>query len=107
MEGFWLLDAQALHEPAILLQRQLPRFISVSGPLKAATFQSLVQKEKAISLPVQRLDPIPSSATEQKQCVCKWIQLKLLLDHDRQTVNAPAKVGISAGNVNLPGMKFV
>ena len=52
---FWLFHAQAFHEPAVLLRADLPCFPAVSGPLIYAALQTLIQKDKAVSLPVPRL----------------------------------------------------
>ena len=63
---FRLVYAQALHEPAILLRCKCSCLTLFSWPLKAAGFQAFVQEDKAVSFPVQRLDPVPASSTEQK-----------------------------------------
>ena len=51
--------------------------------------------------PVQCLDSIPASTTEQEQGVGEWIQMKLLLNHGRQSVNSASQVGVAAGDVDL------
>ena len=71
---FRLVYTQTLHEPAILLRCQHSGFTLISGPLKAAPLQSLVQQHKAVALPVQSLDPVPPSVAEQKQRIGKGIQ---------------------------------
>lgn len=97
----WLLHAQALHEPPVLLGSERPGFAFLSRPLEAARLQTLVQQQKSVAFPIQRFDAIPTTATEQKQCVCKRIQRKLLLDQSGQTVNPTAQVRIAAGNVDF------
>ena len=44
-----------------------------------ALLQAFVQKDEAVSFPVQALDAVSPSPAEQEQCVGEWIQLKLLL----------------------------
>ena len=75
----WLVDLQSFHEPAILLRRQLPRFRLAAWPLKTAAFQTLIQQQKSVSFPVQRLDAVSSSAAEQKDRIGERIQPELLL----------------------------
>ena len=95
-----LVHTQPLHEPTVLLRCQAPGFTVLPWPLEAAGLQPLVQQHETITLPVQGLDSIPSSAAEQEQLVGKWIQVKLLLDKGCQPVDATAQVGVAAGNVH-------
>lgn len=96
----WLVDTQPLHKPAVLLGSQRFGFTFFPGPLEAAGFQSLVQQHKAVAFPVQRLDAVPVSAAKQEQRICKRIQVKLLLNLRRQTVDPAAQVCVDAGNIN-------
>ena len=48
-----------------------------SGAIGNCRFQTLIQQQKAGSLPVQCLEPVPPSPTEQKQRPLKGIHLKL------------------------------
>ena len=95
-----LVNAQALHEQAVLLGCQRSGFTFFPGPLEAAGLQPLVQQHKAIAFPVQRLNAIPASAARQEQGVGEWVQIELLLNHGGQTVNAAPQVGITAGNIH-------
>ena len=72
-----LVDAQSLHEPAVLLGCQRTGFAFLAWPLEAATLQPFVQQYEAVALPVQRLDPIPPPSAEQEQRVAERIQVKL------------------------------
>ena len=101
--GLWLIHAQALHEPAVLLGCQASRLTFFSRPLETAGFQALVEQHETVALPVQRLDPVPAPTAEQKQCIGEGVQVKLLLDQCCQAVDAPAKVGVAAGDVHLVG----
>ena len=62
-----------------------------------ALLQSLVQQDEAIFFPVQALDTVSPPSAEQKQCVGKWIQFKLLLDEARQAVYALAQIRVATG----------
>ena len=96
----WLVHTQALHEPAILLGRQGSCFAFLPWPLEAARLHPLVQEHKSVALPVQGFDSVPTPATEEKQRIAEWIQVKLLLNHGRKAVNSTAQVGRTAGNVH-------
>ena len=91
----WLLYAQAFHEPAVLLRRDLLCFLAGPGPLKAPTFQALVQEQKSVSLPQQSLDAILSPAAEQKQRLGKRIQFILPLHNTGQSVDPTAEICIA------------
>ena len=97
----WLIHTQPLHEPAVLLGSQRSGFPFRPGPLERTRFQPLVKQHKSVAFPVQRLDSVPPSAAEQEQGVGEGIQVKLLLHHGGQPVNAPPQVGVAAGNVDL------
>ena len=64
--SFWLLHLESFHEPAILLRRYLFCCEFRSRPLVDALFQSLIQKNKSVLLPVQALNTVPPPAAEQK-----------------------------------------
>lgn len=95
-----LIHTQTLHEPAVLLRCQCPGFAFLPGPLEAASLQPLVQQDKSVALPVQCLDPVPSSAAEEEQCVAERIQVELLLDKNSQSVYPSAKICVTAGNIH-------
>ena len=95
----WLIHTQPFHEPAVLLGSKRSGFIFRPGPLEAAGFQPLVEQHKSVAFPVQRFDPIPPPTAEQEQGVGERIQMELLLNQRRQTVNAAPQVGVAAGNV--------
>ena len=96
--SLWLIHAQPLHEPAVLLGCQASCFTFVPGPLKVAGLQPLVQQHKAVALPVQGLDPILPSAAEKEQRVGERIQPELLFDKRGQTINTKPEVGAAAGD---------
>lgn len=66
---FGLLHAQTFHEPAVLLRRNLTGFFAVSRPLILAIFKPFIQQNETVSFPVQRLDSVPLSPAEQKECI--------------------------------------
>ena len=95
-----LVHTQALHKPAVLLRCQRSCFTFLSGPLKRTGLQSFVQQNKSIPFPVQCFYPVPASAAEKEQCICKWIQIELLLNKSGQTVDPTAQVSVTAGNIH-------
>lgn len=98
--GFWLFCFQSLHEPAVLLGRQCPDLILGSRPLETAAFQTFVQQKESVAFPIQRLDPVSFSATEQKECCLEWIHLELRAYHAGQTVDSTPQICIATGNIN-------
>ena len=96
---FGLVYAQSLHEPAVLLGSQRPGFAFFSWPLEAAGLQPLVQQDKSIAFPVQRLDSIPASATEEKECIGEWIQVELLLYNGSQSVYTTTQVSVATCDI--------
>lgn len=97
---FGLIDAQAHHQPAVLLRGDSPGFARAARPLKAAGLQTFVQQHKTVALPVQGFYPVAASAAEQKQGVGEWIKFELLLNNCVQPVNSAAQICIAAGDVN-------
>ena len=95
-----LVHTQALHEPAILLERQGSCFAFLPGPLKGTGLQSFVQQHKSVSFPVQGFDSVSAPAAEEKQSITERIQMELLLNHGRKAVNSTPQVGVAAGNVH-------
>lgn len=49
---FWLVNAESLHEPAVLLHGEGFGFAFFPRPLEDARFQTLVEEKKAVSLPI-------------------------------------------------------
>ena len=64
---FWLFHAQSFHEPAVLLRGKLTGFFAIARPLMLSIFKPLIQQNEAVSLLVQRLDPVPLSSAKQKR----------------------------------------
>ena len=105
--SFRLLDTQSFHQPPVLLSSNAERLILAPRPLELALFKPLVEQEKAVALPVERFDPVGSSAAKQEQRVCAGIKIKLLLNDSRQTVDTAAKIGVAAGEVDLRPAEIV
>lgn len=74
-----LFNAYPLHEPTVLLRCQGFGFCFRPWPLERTGLKPLVKQHKSLAFPVQRLDPVPTSATEKKQGIGKEVQFKLLL----------------------------
>ena len=85
----------------MMLRGQQSGFLFTARPLEAAGLQALVQQQKSIAFPVQCFDPVPASATEQKQRVGERIQLKLLLNYAGQTIDSSSEVGVAAGDIDF------
>lgn len=49
----------------------------------------------------QCFQPVTTFSTEQKQRRLKWIQVELLLNHSRQSINGFAHVCVTAGQVDF------
>ena len=99
--GFGLIHRKPLCEPPKLLPAQVSHLLCCAGPLESAVLDSLVQQHKAVALPQQSLDPVAAPAAEQKQAVGERIQRKLLLYQLGKAVDAPPKVGVAAGKVDV------
>lgn len=97
---FGLIDAQALHQLAVLFRGNSPGFSFAARPLKAARLQTFVPQHETVALPVQGFYAVSASAAEQKQGVGEWIKFELLMNDCGQSVNSPAQICIGAGNVN-------
>lgn len=91
---FGLFDFQFLHEPAVLLRRQLTHFLRASWPLVYALLQTLVEQNESILLPIQRLHPVTLPSAEQKRCIAERIQLELLLHQRSQAVASLAEIRV-------------
>ena len=99
--SFRLLNTQSFHQPSVLLSSNAERLVLTPRPLELALFKSLVEQEKAVALPVERLDSVGSSATKQEQRVGTRVKLELLFNDGRQTVDTTAKIRVAAGKVDL------
>ena len=104
---FRLFYLQPLHEPAVLLRRELPNFSLIPRPLVDAALQTLVQQNEAILFPVQSLDPIPTPSTEKEQRIGERIQIEFLLHHSGQAVDAFSQICVSTGNIYAVGSREV
>ena len=102
-----LVNTEPFHQPAILLRGQHPGFTLRTRPLERTRLQSFIQQYETIAFPIQSFDSIPASATEQEQCIGKWIQRKLLLNNCCQTINPSAQICIATGDVHLVGSSKV
>ena len=98
---FRLHDGQPFHEPAVLLEGNLQKGPGGYRPLKAAGFETLVEKEKSVSLPEKGLEPIPASAAEEEERRLEWGQGKCGRHDGGETVNGAAHVRIAAGNKDM------
>ena len=96
-----LLNTQSFHQPAVLLSSNAERIILAARPLELTLFKSLVELEKAIVLPVERLDSVGSPAAEQEQRVGTRVKPELLFNDGCQSIDPTAKIGVAASEVDL------
>ena len=96
-----LLNTQSFHQPAVLLSSNAECLALAARPLKLALFQSLVEQEKAVALPVERLDSVGSPAAEQEQRVGTRVKPELLFNDGCQSIDPTAKIGVAASEVDL------
>ena len=90
-QGFGLVDIDTGHEPVKLSPGQISDLRVFPRPLVSAMHcQLFIDQYKTICIAVQGLDPVPASATEQKQGIGNGVQFKLLLYNRRQAVNSSA-----------------
>ena len=69
------------------------------GPLESSVRQPLVQQDISVSAPVQRFNPVGSSAAEQEQTFLIQMPAELLSHNRSQTVNTQSEICIAAGHV--------
>lgn len=67
--------------------------LPVPWPLVPALFHPFVQQHESVSLPQQRLDPVPPPSAEHKQAAGKRAQMELLLHQPCQTIYPQPQVG--------------
>ena len=96
-----LLNTQSFHQPAILLSSNAERLVLTPRPLELALFKPLVEQEETVAFPVERFDPVSSSAAKQEQRVGTRVKTKLLFNDSRQTIDPTTKIGVAAGEVDL------
>ena len=96
---FRLGNGQSLHEPAEFLQGKLLQIPLASRPLESFFRQALVQQNVSRSIPIQRLDPICPTSTEQIQRRLIHFLAELGLHQRCQTIYLLAHVRISAGDI--------
>ena len=95
------MDTQPLQQPPELLRTKTQHLFFASGPLVFPALQPFVQQDKAVRIPIQSLETVCPSATEQEQSVGKRIQSKPLLNDAHQPVNPTAQVCVPAGDIYM------
>ena len=99
--SFRLLNTQSFHQPSVLLSSNAERFILAARPLELTLFKPLVEQEKAVAFPVERLDSVGSPAAEQEQRVGTRVKFELLFNDSCQSIDPTAKIGVAASEVDL------
>ena len=96
-----LVDIDTGHEPVKLSPGQISDLRVFPRPLVSAMHcQLFIDQYKTICIAVQGLDPVPASATEQKQRTGCRIQLQLFFHDCTKSVNRFAHIGVTADNVD-------
>lgn len=98
-DGRLLLHLQPFHKPAEALRIQKPQLCFRPWPLKSPVGQPFVQQDISFPTPVQCLDPAGSAAAEQEQAFLIHFVPELLCNNCCQTIDATAKICVTAGNV--------
>ena len=101
--GLWLLYLQPLHQPAVLLRRQLPYLVFRSRPLVCTLFQPLIQQDKSIPLPIEALDAVPLSAAQATARALQRLPVAAVLKLRAQVLWLPMKgFPFPGGSTSLP-----
>ena len=101
LKDFGLVDIDTGHEPVKLSPGQISDLRVFPRPLVSAMHcQLFIDQYKTICIAVQGLDPVPASATEQKQRTGCRIQLQLFFHDCTKSVNRFAHIGVTADNVD-------
>ena len=100
-DPFLRANRQAFQQPAKLLPGQLTYLIGRPRPLESSRFQTLIEEQEAISLPVEGLEAITSTATEEIEDVLAWILTKGLEHQGSQAIDLLSKIGIAACQIDL------
>ena len=97
LDGRCIDHDKAIKQTPELLRGDFRKFAGIMRPLEAADFQAFIQKQETITLPYKRFETILAGATEQKEYVfLKRVQLKMLLDECRETINAFPQISPAA-----------
>ena len=94
---------QPLHQPAVLLRRQLPYLVFRSRPLVCTLFQPLIQQDKSIPLPIEALDAVPLSAAQATARALQRLPVAAVLKLRAQVLWLPMKgFPFPGGSTSLP-----
>ena len=100
-DPFLRANRQTLKQPAKLLSGQLTYLMGRPRPLEPARLQALIEEQEAISLPVEGLEAITSTATEEIEDVLAWILTKGLEHQGGQAIDLLSKIGITTCQIDL------
>ena len=102
LDGRCIDHDKAIKQTPELLRGDFRKFAGIMRPLEAADFQAFIQKQETITLPYKCFETILAGATEQKEYVfLERVQLKMLLDECRETINAFPQISPAAGDIYL------
>ena len=102
LDGRCVDHDKAIKQTPELLRGDLRKFAGIMRPLEAADFQAFIQKQETITFPYECFETILAGAAEQKEYVfLKRVQLKMLLDECRETINTFPQISPAAGDIDL------
>jgi len=91
---------QPIQKPLKFLFADHDHFFGTPGPLEPVLLQSFVPEAKAVFIPVKNLDHVTFPIAEHKQVAGKGILAKMLLHHDRQSIDGFAHVRAADSQVH-------
>lgn len=92
---------QSFQQQSDLLRRKLFRFRLIARPAERSVFKTLVQQQKAVSLPQKSFHFAPVSSAEKVKAFVERVKHQLPLYHGGKTVDPFSHIGISSDEVNL------
>ena len=87
---------------SVILRSKSSNVIPIARPLNPACFDPLVKEQESVSIPHKPFEPILFPAAKEKEDIfLERIEFELLL-HDRgESVDPPAEVGATAGDIDF------
>ena len=85
-------QVNSIEQPVQLLHREFDHRRVLAWPNEARILQTLLQQPEAVAAPAQNLDAVLPAVAKDIDGVSKRIEVQLVFDQRRQTVDALAKV---------------
>jgi hypothetical protein len=103
LDHLLLVDAQAFHQPSELLRCQFFQFLRSPWPLVLSIFETLVQKNISIGIPIKRLDSVTASSAEEEQRIRLRIHMEGILDYGCKTIDSAPEITVAHRKIDLLG----